>query len=96
VEIAFVDLARKSMAATELRRFAVRFGSQALFDTDSKPYKDAGLAYLAMDDEAAFERVLANQRLLLLPLIRSGAQLAVGVDEKVWRDLLAAADRRSG
>ena len=32
-----------------------------------------------MDDEAAFERVLADQRLLLLPLIRAGADLTVGL-----------------
>jgi arsenate reductase-like glutaredoxin family protein len=82
------------MAPTELRRFAERFGSPALLDRESRIYRDAGLAYLSMDDKAAFERVLADQRLLLLPLIRSGAHLAIGVDEKAWRDLLAAADRR--
>jgi arsenate reductase-like glutaredoxin family protein len=80
------------MAATELRRFAQQFGSQALFDTESRLYKDAGLAYLSMDDEAAFERVLADQRLLLLPLIRSGRHLSIGVDEDAWRVLVAADD----
>jgi arsenate reductase-like glutaredoxin family protein len=72
------------MAATELRRFAQQFGSQALFDTESRLYKDAGLAYLSMDDEAAFERVLADQRLLVVPLIRVGATLTVGFLEPVW------------
>jgi arsenate reductase-like glutaredoxin family protein len=80
------------MAATELRRFAQQFGSRALFDTESRLYKDAGLAYLSMDDEVAFERVLADQRLLLLPLIRSGRHLSVGVDEDAWRVLVAADD----
>lgn len=79
------------MAATELRRFAQRSGSLALIDRESKFYREAGLAYLSMDDEAAFERVLADQRLLLLPLIRSGTHVAVGVDEKAWRDLVSAA-----
>lgn len=94
MKITFVDLARKQMAATELRRFAQRFGGAALIDRESRFYRDAGLAYLSMDDEAAFERVLADQRLLLLPLIRSGSQVAVGVDEKAWRELLAAAAAR--
>jgi arsenate reductase-like glutaredoxin family protein len=91
-----VDLARKQMAPAELRRFAERFGSPALIDRESKIYREAGLAYLSMDDETSFERVLADQRLLLLPLIRSGNQLAIGVDEKAWRDLVAAAERRPG
>ena len=84
------------MAPAELRRFAERFGSPALIDRESKIYREAGLAYLSMDDETSFERVLADQRLLLLPLIRSGSQLAIGVDEKAWRDLVAAAERRPG
>ncbi len=67
-----------------MRRFAQGFGSQALLDTESKVFKDAGLAYLSMDDEAAFERALSDQRLLLLPLIRAGADLTVGVDEPSW------------
>jgi arsenate reductase-like glutaredoxin family protein len=96
VEIVLVDLARKPMAPTELRRFAERFGSPALMDRESKVYRDAGLAYLSMDNEAAFERVLADQRLLRLPLIRSGNHLAIGVDESAWRDIVVAPDQRSG
>jgi arsenate reductase-like glutaredoxin family protein len=72
------------MSAGELRRFAERFGSRALFDTESKLYRDAGLAYLSMDDDAAFERLLADQRLLLVPLIRVDANLTVGFVEPLW------------
>jgi arsenate reductase-like glutaredoxin family protein len=78
------------MAPTELRRFAQRFGAAALMDRDSARYRDLGLAYLSMDEDGAFERVLANQGLLLLPLVRAGAQLAVGVDEDAWRSLVIA------
>ncbi len=77
------------MAPTELRRFAQRFGSSALVDTESQPYRDVGMAYMSMDDEEVFGRLLANQRLLRLPLARQGAQLSVGIDEDAWRAWLA-------
>lgn len=80
------------MAAGELRRFAQRHGAQALFDTESVRYRDAGLAYLSMTDDEAFERVLGDQRLLLLPLVRAAAHVSIGVDEDAWRAWLAATD----
>jgi len=64
-------------------------GSSALFDKASREYRDAGLAYLSMDEEAAFGRLLADDRLLLLPLVRAGTQVSVGVDEEAWRSWLA-------
>jgi arsenate reductase-like glutaredoxin family protein len=60
-----------------------------LFDAESKQYRDDGLGYLSMDEEAAFERLLADDRLLLLPLVRAGTQVSVGVDEAVWRRWVA-------
>jgi arsenate reductase-like glutaredoxin family protein len=47
------------------------------------------MAYMSMDDEEVFGRLLANQRLLRLPLARQGAQLSVGIDEDAWRAWLA-------
>ncbi|MEX2546366.1 MAG: ArsC/Spx/MgsR family protein [Chloroflexota bacterium] len=91
VEVSFVDVARKPIAAGELRRFTARFGAAALMYTDSPRYRDAGLAYLSMDEEGAFDRLLCDQSLLRLPLVRAGAQLSVGVDEGAWRSLLAEA-----
>jgi arsenate reductase (glutaredoxin) len=85
VPVALVDLARKPIAPGELRRFAQRFGARSLIDVDSARYRELGLAYLAMDDDEAFERLLADPRLLLLPLVRAGERLSVGVDERSWR-----------
>lgn len=50
------------------------------------------MAYLSMDDDEVFDRILADQRLLRLPLARAGAQLAVGIDEVAWRSIVAAED----
>ena len=88
VKVSFVDVARKPPATGELRRFADRFGAKVLLDSESRAYRDAGLAYLSMDDDQAFERVLADPRLLKLPLVRAGARVTIGVDEAAWRGWL--------
>lgn len=84
-----MDLARKPVAPGELRRFAQRFGASSLIDRDSPRYRELGLAYLSIDEEQALEKALADQRLLRLPLVRSGERLSVGVDETAWRGWLS-------
>jgi arsenate reductase-like glutaredoxin family protein len=88
VAVTFVDLARKPIAPGELRRFAQRFGASELIDKDSGRYRDLGFAYLSMAEDEAFEKALADQRLLKLPLARAGDRLSVGVDENAWREWL--------
>ena len=90
LRVAFVDIARKPLAVAELRRFAQKFGAQALIDSDSNRYRETGMAYMSFDDDEAFDRLLTDPLLLRLPLIRSGAQLSVGIDEDAWRGWLAA------
>jgi arsenate reductase-like glutaredoxin family protein len=38
-----------------------------------------------MDDAEVVERLLADQRLLRLPLVRFGNELAAGRDEGAWK-----------
>jgi len=61
-----------------------------VLDENSTAYRDAGLAYLRLDDDELFERLVRNQRLLRLPLVRSGNDVVVGYDEKAWRSLVTA------
>lgn len=90
-EIHFIDVRRKPLAPAELRRFVDRLGARAVADEESKAWRDAGFAYLRMDDAELTERLLADQRLLKLPLVRVGNGVAAGRDEASWRSLLAAA-----
>ena len=85
VAIHLVDLTRKPIARGELRRFVERQGARALLDEGSKAYRDGGLAYLRMDDAEVVERLLGNQTLLRLPLVRFGNEVAVGRDEATWK-----------
>ena len=72
------------MAVGELRRFSDRFGAAALIDQESRAFRESGLGYMRLDSDEAFERVLANQGLLRLPLVRSANKLAVGLAEDEW------------
>ena len=91
IEVHLVDLRRKPMAPGELRRFVDRLGADALADKGSAAWRDAGLAYLRMEDAELAARLLADQRLLRLPLVRVGQDVAAGRDEARWKAILAAA-----
>jgi arsenate reductase-like glutaredoxin family protein len=88
IDVHVVDVSRKPMAPAELRRFVDRLGARAVADEGSKAWRDAGLGYLRMDDAELAERLLADQRLLRLPLVRVGNGVAAGRDEAAWRALL--------
>jgi arsenate reductase (glutaredoxin) len=84
-----VDLRRKPLAAGELRRFVERLGARAVADTEGAAWREAGLGYLSMSDTELAERLLADQRLLRLPLVRAGNRFAAGKDEAAWKAMLA-------
>jgi arsenate reductase (glutaredoxin) len=89
IVVHFVDLRKKPIAAGELRRFSDRLGAAALLDTESRPYKEQGLAYLSTDSSGITARLLADVRLLKLPLVRYGDACTAGRDEAVWKAWLA-------
>ena len=89
IVVHFVDLRKKPIAAGELRRFSDRLGAAALMDTESRPYREGGLAYLTTDASGITARLLADVRLLKLPLVRYGDDVTAGKDEATWRAWLA-------
>jgi len=89
IVVHFVDLRKKPIAAGELRRFTDRLGAAALLDTESRPYREGGLAYLTSDATGITARLLADVRLLKLPLVRYGDDVTAGKDEATWRAWLA-------
>ena len=84
IVVHYVDLRKRPIAAGELQRFSQRFGAAALLDETSRPYRDDGLAHLTLDDAGIVRRVLADPRLLRLPLVRHGNAVTVGPDEATW------------
>lgn len=90
VPIQFSDLRKRAIAPGELRRFVERLGAPACADTAGRAWREAGLGYLRMTDEELTERLLADPRLLRLPLVRRGNELTAGPAEATWRGWLAA------
>lgn len=89
IVVSFVDLRKRRIAPAELRRFVDRLGAAALLDETSRAYRDAGLAYLSMTDDAIVERLLGDSRLLRLPLVRHGDAVTSGRAESTWRAWLS-------
>jgi arsenate reductase (glutaredoxin) len=90
VNVTFVDLRKRPIALGELRRFAERLGAAALLDTDGRVYKDLGLGYMRLSDDGITDRLLANNRLLRLPLVRFGESVAAGPSDTTWKAWLVA------
>jgi arsenate reductase-like glutaredoxin family protein len=89
VNVTFVDLRRKPIAIGELRRFVERLGAAALLDTEGRLYNDLGLSYMRLDDDEIQTRLLANNGLLRLPLVRFGNAFTAGPADATWRSWLA-------
>lgn len=96
IAVHVVDLRKRAIAPTELRRFVERLGARALLDETSKAYRDAGLAHLALDDAGIIDRLLRDPRLLRLPLVRHGNEVTAGKAEATWAAWLKAASGGGG
>jgi arsenate reductase-like glutaredoxin family protein len=80
-----VDLQERAASPGELRRFAQKFGVEALVDRASRRFGDLGLS-AARYGEDRWLALLAEEPLLLrMPLVRCQHQLTVGEAEATWR-----------
>jgi arsenate reductase (glutaredoxin) len=91
IVVHYVDLRKRPIAPGELRRFTERLGGRALLDDASQAYKDAGLGYLSLDEAGITQRLLADRRLVRLPLVRHGNDVTVGAAETTWTEWLRRA-----
>ena len=86
----FVDLDDRPAAAGELKRFAQRFGVEALLDRESSTFGDLGLKHARMSEERWLEKLIDEPRLLRMPLVRQlgpqgGSRLTIGLAEQDWK-----------
>ena len=89
IVVRFIDLHGKAPAAAELRRFVDRLGAAALLDTEGRAYREAPTATLATGPGGLVAAILADVRLLRLPLVRHGDDMTAGTDEATWSSWLA-------
>ena len=80
----FVDFTERGPAIGELRRFAQKFGVQALIDRNSKRFQDLGLGHAVFSDDRWLEKLSDEPLLLRMPLVRGGNKLTIGLAEEEW------------
>jgi len=84
VKTHFVDLQERAASPGELKRFAEKFGVEALVDRQSRRFADLGLAAARFSNERWLEKLAEEPLMLKMPLVRNGAQLTVGEATPVW------------
>jgi arsenate reductase len=85
VKTHFVDLQERAASLGELKRFAQKFGVEALVDRDSRRFGELGLGAARLSEEQWTEKLVAEPLLLRMPLVRHGSQLTVGDATETWR-----------
>jgi arsenate reductase-like glutaredoxin family protein len=81
VNFHFLDLNEKPLSKGELTKISQKIGKDELIDTESKEYKNKGLAWMDYD---AVEEVMENNLLLKTPIVRNGTEVTAGYDQKTW------------
>ncbi len=91
IKVHFVDLNERAAAVGELRRFAQKFGIQALVDPGSRRYAELGLRSGVLSEERWLEKLSIEPLLLRMPLVRYQQQLTIGAAPETWDAWYAAA-----
>lgn len=86
----FVDFQQRAPALGELRRFAERYGVQALVDRESRRFLDLGLQRSMYSDDWWLRRLAEEPLMLRQPLVRFASRVSVGLDETAWKQWLEA------
>ena len=85
VKTHFVDLDERAASLGELKRFVQRFGLDRLIDRESRRFDELGLRQARLSDERWIEKLADEPLLLVMPLVRSGTALTVGLAEQDWK-----------
>ncbi len=81
----FVDLQERAASPGELRRFAQKFGVEAILDRDSKRFAELGLRQAMYSPDYWLNKLADEPLMLRMPLVRNGNKLTVGSAEAEWK-----------
>ena len=85
IKYQFIDMKEKGLSKGEFNSVCQAVGgSDKLIDTNCKD-KDllALITYIAEEDKA--EKILENQNIIKVPVVRNGKQATVGYQPDVWK-----------
>ena len=88
IRVHFVDLTVRPAAPGELKRFAQKFGVEALIDRESRRFSARGLGPARYGEERWIALLAEDPLLLRQPLVRNGHLLTIGEAEPTWREWL--------
>ena len=91
IKVHFVDLNERAASVGELRRFAQKFGVNALVDRESRRFGELGLRSALLNEERWLEKLSLEPLLLRMPLVRNQRQLTIGEAQETWNTWYAAA-----
>src|SRR5438067_10147226 len=81
VKTHFVDLGERPASLGELRRFAQKFGVEALLDRDSRRFIELGLRQALYSPDYWLTKLVDEPLMLRVPLVRNGSALTIGYAE---------------
>ena len=84
VKTHFVDLMERAASPGELKRFAQKFGAEALVDRQSRRFLDLGLGAARFSEDRWIEKLTEQPLMLRMPLVRHGSHLTVGDATETW------------
>ena len=85
IKYQFIDMKEKGLSKGEFQSVCQSTGGYVkLIDTDCKD-KDllALITYIAEEDKA--EKILENQSIIKVPVVRNGKQATVGYQPEIWK-----------
>jgi arsenate reductase-like glutaredoxin family protein len=85
IKFQFVDMKEKGLSKGEFRSVAqVNGGLENMLDSNCKDQDTLTLIqYLAEEDK--LEKILENQQVLKLPIVRNGKQSTLGYQPDIWK-----------
>ncbi len=88
-----VDLKKARMGPRELQNIAARAGgARALIDTEASGYAQSPLPRLR-HDQSILDALLADQRLIRMPIVRDGPKATVGYAPEIWEEWAKETDK---
>ena len=85
IKYQFIDMKEKGLSKGEFQSVCKAIGGyNKLIDTDCKD-KDllALITYIAEEDKA--EKILENQSIIKVPVVRNGKQATIGYQPEIWK-----------
>ena len=86
-----VDFADRPAAPGELKRFAQKYGAEALVDRTSRRFTELGLAPARYGEERWLQLLADEPLLLVQPLVRHKQAVTVGPAEVTWGEWVRSA-----